>query len=550
MLARFPHGHRFMLHALLFLRISLGQLESKFKNSGWNEETKKQLHEIKTESISLKGFITRYILNTRTVIDDERLKKVAFGEKRKGKPHKTMLIVGETGVGKSTLINAMVNYMLGVESKDRIWFEVIETKEEQSDSQTHAVTVYDVFTEHCPFSLTVIDTPGFGSTKGINEDLIVAEGLHELFKCKDGVDELNVVCLVMKSSTNRLTERQHYVFNAVLSLFGNDVEKNIVLFVTHAPTKPTNAIKVIKQSKVPCALTAKGEPVHFMFNNGHCEDFNNEEISDNYQASWNLLNTTMENFLSFLQELKPINLKITEAVLKKRKQLTSSIFGIKNKIIQAEQKQKELEQTKEALKEHEKKGDHHNWEYYVDEPYNAKESIEYSLWNMFTTKAMCCRVCEANCHYPGCWWVSDLSKCSMMSKGMCTVCECPVSNHDKEGKIYVPKTRRVKKTKEDLKKKYEIESGEIKTLMSRIENDMRKMEKEKSRLVEECYECVVLMEEIALKSDSVFTLQHMDFLIEKVKETGNTARVQKLQEMKNKMEEKSSKALAALKSLQ
>ncbi|KAK2855325.1 hypothetical protein Q7C36_007194 [Tachysurus vachellii] len=76
------------------------------------------------------------------------------------------------------------------------------------------------------------------------------------------------------------------------------------------------------------------------------------------------------------------------------------------------------------------------------------------------------------------------------------------------------------------------------------------MEKEKSRLVEECYECVVLMEEIALKSDSVFTLQHMDFLIEKVKETGNTARVQKLQEMKNKMEEKSSKALAAFKSLQ
>ncbi|GAA6095183.1 uncharacterized protein LOC113647901 [Tachysurus ichikawai] len=135
---------------------------------------KRKNNYIKTERISLKGFITRYILNTRTVIDGKRLKKVAFREKRKGKPHKTMLIVGETGVGKSTLINAIVNYMLGVESKDRIWFEIIETKEQQSDSQTHAITVYDVITEHCPFSLTVIDTPGFGSTEGKNEDLIVA----------------------------------------------------------------------------------------------------------------------------------------------------------------------------------------------------------------------------------------------------------------------------------------------------------------------------------------------------------------------------------------
>ncbi|KAG7335459.1 hypothetical protein KOW79_000152 [Hemibagrus wyckioides] len=75
-------------------------------------------------------------------------------------------MVGETGVGKTTLINSMVNYMLGVESKDRIWFEVIETKENQSQSQTSTVTVYDLFTEPCPFSLTIIDTPGFLKTEG------------------------------------------------------------------------------------------------------------------------------------------------------------------------------------------------------------------------------------------------------------------------------------------------------------------------------------------------------------------------------------------------
>ncbi|GAA6095180.1 uncharacterized protein LOC113648199 isoform X1 [Tachysurus ichikawai] len=506
-----------------------------------NEDSvEEQLNKIKRESRSIKGFITRYILNTRTVIDDKNLKRVAFGVKQKNKPHKTILIVGETGTGKSTLINAMVTCMLGVQSKDRMWFEVIETKDDQTISQTHAVTVYEMFTEHCPFSLTVIDTPGFGSTDGKKEDLNVAESLLALFKSNDGVHEIDAVCLVMTSVTARLTDRQHYVFNAVLSLFGNDVEKNIVLFITHAAKKPNNTIKAIKKSKIPCALTAKGEPVYFRFDNSHCEDFDDDdEILDDYEASWNLLNTTMESFLSFLKEIKPISVKMTVAVLRNRKRLTASIFNIKDKIILTELKQKELEQTKEALEKHEKeKRDNDNFEYEVDEAYKVKVPLEYKWWHFGWKEATCCSVCEENCHYPGCWWVRDLSWCSVMYEEKCTVCtgKCHYTHHVKEGKKYVSKTRRVKKTNKDLKMKYKIKSDEKKSLMSQIKNEIKEIKKEKIRLVEECYQLVVKLEEIALKRDSVFTLEHLDFLIEKVKETGRPYQVQKLQDIKCRIE--------------
>ncbi|KAF5905952.1 septin-8-like isoform X3, partial [Clarias magur] len=498
-----------------------------------------QINKIRTNSRSKKAFITRYILNTTTIIDDDRLKRMEFGDKDESKPHKTILLVGETGVGKSTLINAMVNYMLGVESKDRIWVEIVETKEKQTDSQTHAVTVYDVFIDHSWFSLTAIDTPGFGSTEGIEEDLSIAESLHELFKSKDGVHEIDAVCLVMSSSTTRLSDRQLYIFDAVLSLFGNDVEENIVVLITHASTKPTNAIKAIKQANVVCAKTDKGEPVYFRFNNCHCEDFDDGEIFHDYMVAWDQFNTFMQAFLAFTNERPSVSLKRTEIVLKRRKQLTASVNNIKERITVAELKQIELKKTEAFLQQldtEKKINEKFIKECMVDEPYKEKVPIESNWWNFGSKEATCCSVCEENCHYPGCWWVRDLSRCSVMSEGKCTVCtgKCPYSDHVKEDKIYVVKTRRVKKTLEELKRKYENTSETVKSIISRLKSDKEEQERQKVKLVEECYQCVMTLGTIALKSDSVSIIQHMDFLIEKVKETGRPERVKRLEEIKKR----------------
>ncbi|XP_053350217.1 uncharacterized protein LOC128520156 isoform X1 [Clarias gariepinus] len=512
-----------------------------FRNEDLYTSEKEQLNQIKSNSRQKGGLITRYILNTSTIADDERLKRVVFRKKDNSKPHKTILLVGETGAGKSTLINAMVNYMLGVKSEDKIWCEIIETTENQTGSKTNVVTVYDVFTEHSPFSLTVIDTPGFGSTEGIEKDVNIAESLLELFRLKDGVHEIDAVCLVVTSVTVRLTDRQQYVFNAVLSLFGYDVEKNIVVFITHASRKPNNAIKAIKESKVPCARTDKGEPVYFRFDSFHCEDLNDEETLEDYEASWTLLHKAMGSFLTFLNEIKPISTKMTEAVLRNRKRLTASIFNMKDQITLAELKQEELKQIKEALEQLEKnRSSVDDFQIEVDEAYKEKVQIEYQWWHFGWKEATCCTVCEENCHFPGCWWVKDLSWCSVMQEKKCTVCtrRCHYTKHVKERKMYVMKTRKVKKTNEDLKRKYDTEAGDKKSLIIRLENEITEIEKEKVRLVEECYQCVVLLEGIALASDSVYTLQYLDFLIQKVKETGGTDRVRKLENMKQRADEK------------
>ena len=82
------------------------------------------------------------------------------------------MLVGATGAGKSTLINGMVNYILGVDWEDDFRFKLIadEGGTSQAHSQTKTITAYTIpHQQGSPFehTLTIVDTPGFGDTKGL-----------------------------------------------------------------------------------------------------------------------------------------------------------------------------------------------------------------------------------------------------------------------------------------------------------------------------------------------------------------------------------------------
>ncbi|XP_005953167.2 uncharacterized protein LOC102303457, partial [Haplochromis burtoni] len=200
------------------------------------------------------------------------LTRITVGEKNPKKKNKTILLVGETGAGKSTLINTLFNYSMGVKWEDQIWFQIVQEEEKsQGESQTSDVIVYEIFDfegNSLPCSLTIVDTPGYGDTGGFKCDDIIRERLLDLFRSDDGVHEVHVVGVVMKASDNRLSDRLMYSFDSVMSLFGNDVEKNIVALITHSNgTRPKNALRALKAGKFKCAKNEKNRPVYFLFNN-------------------------------------------------------------------------------------------------------------------------------------------------------------------------------------------------------------------------------------------------------------------------------------------
>uniref|UniRef100_A0A3Q2FHN9 AIG1-type G domain-containing protein n=1 Tax=Cyprinodon variegatus TaxID=28743 RepID=A0A3Q2FHN9_CYPVA len=477
--------------------------------------------------------------------------RVTLGDKNENQTNQTILLVGETGAGKSTLVNALVNYAIGVKFEDEEWNVIVEEEESRcpTESQTSEVIVYQIFGlegQTLPFSLTIIDTPGFGDTRGLERDDSVSRRLFDLFRSEDGVHEINAVGLVMKATDNRLSDRLMYVFNSVTSLFGKDLEENLVALITHSDgRKPKNALQALKAGNVK---SPNNEIIHFLFNNCQHEDRKDDreflELADQISIKG------LKNLMTFLESTKPQPLKITAEVLNERIRLTACIQNLQERIKLNELKQREIRQIEEAYENHEEEmKENRNFTIEVDEVYKEKETINGGMWLLvFLEGAVTCSVCEENCHYPGCTIAWGPGLCEVMKNGHCTVCtnKCPASHHVKDKWRYEIKTRKVQKTLEDLKEKYEKNKEECEKKSSLLENlkqENRYLEIERALLLDEAYEHVMKLEQIALNVESVSTLVHLDFLMEKMKEKGDLRKVKKLEEMKSRVNEGTKAAL-------
>ncbi|XP_063060279.1 uncharacterized protein LOC134453330 [Engraulis encrasicolus] len=490
------------------------------------------------EHLIRRGSLNCYQLPTKksSISEDGNIRRRTFGAKDSKSIIKTILLVGETGAGKTTLLNTMVNYMLGVEPKDRVWFEITEdNKKSQTESQTAVVTVYDVFVKASSLSLQIIDTPGYGSTGGIEFDLEVAESLLGLFRSEDGVHEITAVGLVVKAGQNHLTDHQTYVLSAIMSLFGQDIGKSIVPLITHSDGMSVdNVIASLDKAAVPYAKDSKsGNPVYFMFNNRQSEAYE-KGCEALHWSAWDLGYHNMELFLKFLYDSDETQVRMTEDVLRERKGLEAHVSKLKNDIEMEEGKQNELQQIQKALEENKNRiKNNENFTFPVEETFMDKAPIDLPWFvGLLTKKAMCCTTCEENCHYPGCWWVKDLSRCGVMKDGRCTVCrgKCPVSDHVKEKWFYKPKKRLVRKNSVDLRKKY----GKQENIAKNLEKEINESKVQMKDLLEESYDCILKLEDIALKKDSMCLLIHLDFLIEKMKEMEDEEKVKKLEEIQNR----------------
>ena len=142
---------------------------------------------------------------------------------------KIIMLLGAVGTGKTTLIDGMANYLLGVEWADDFRFKlIVDEGESQAHSQTEWITAYTFHHQKrslFPYTLTIIDTPGFGDTSGLERDCHITAQIKGLFSKPppDGIDHLDVIGFVTQAGLARLGPTQKYIFDSILAIFGKDI---------------------------------------------------------------------------------------------------------------------------------------------------------------------------------------------------------------------------------------------------------------------------------------------------------------------------------------
>uniref|UniRef100_A0A8C5R4L4 AIG1-type G domain-containing protein n=1 Tax=Leptobrachium leishanense TaxID=445787 RepID=A0A8C5R4L4_9ANUR len=476
----------------------------------------------------------------KTIHSESGYRKFVLGEENSAMGSKVILLVGATGSGKTTLINGMANYILGVDWNDDFRFKLVHeiTNQSEAHSQTSQVTAYEI--NHnpgykIPYSLTLIDTPGFGDTRGIEQDKKITESISKFFTSDDGIDQIDAVCFVVQASLARLTHTQKYIFNAVFSIFGKDIKDNILILINFCDGEKPPVLEAIKTGNIPCTPDSNGDPTHFKFNNSAlCANNQSSNVSFN-QMFWDMGAHSMETFFTSLGKLEAKSLKLTKEVLQERKKLEVNLQGlqpqIKAGLVKLEEIRKteiNLEQNKDLMEANK------NFEFEVEVTVPKQEEIH---GHFITNCQQCHFTCHEICQIPN---DKDKIKCAAMKDGNCTVCpgKCVWSVHFNQKYKWIYEQQKEKQTYEEIKKNYEKAHGEVMTvakIFQKLKKNYDIVKESVKSLIDKSSRSLKRLREIALRPNPLSTTEYIDLMIqteEQEAEPGYEERIQSLRDVR------------------
>lgn len=128
----------------------------------------------------------------------------------------SLLILGQTGVGKSTLVNFLTNMVRPKNLTENSFTNCPAAASASADSVTKSTNCYVI--ENSKFRFNIFDTPGFSDTNGPKQDAeSVRDILSSLFR--RNITVLNGIMLVVNGTNYRLTEPFIAVLNQILAQF-------------------------------------------------------------------------------------------------------------------------------------------------------------------------------------------------------------------------------------------------------------------------------------------------------------------------------------------
>ena len=455
--------------------------------------------------IGKKGDLDIYLYPKIDFNDSEKVKAVIF------------MVVGQTGCGKTTLLNSFINYLLGIEIEDDFRYEIIHESfgTSQSISQTSEVTVYNIKGINGLPPIQIIDTPGFGDTRGIKQDMIITSKIEKTFK--EQLNNLNAICFVAQSSNaTRLTSNQKYIFTSVLDLFGEDVKENFIAMLTFCDGGFPQVVASLEDPNCVFSTVIPHikKPWFYKFNNSAIFSSNRED--EFTKMFFKLGMKSFEEFTQKLIKLPRKSLTQSKQVLEERNRLEKCVEILTIKLRAGLDK---VEYIKGILKMVSSlKGD-------LNDSKNFTKVIKTQIirqvpvppGNYMTT----CMICSTTCH-KYCSIADDRDKrgCECISGDYCIRCKnkCHWTQHINRPYYYEDYMEEETIILTELKQKYCDSKSNLDTktqLLMRAKKDLVNLNMECINTQDLITKSINRLQEIALNK-TVFesSEEHIDLLIE------------------------------------
>ena len=209
-----------------------------------------------------------------------------------------LLLLGETGVGKSTFINAFANYLTfnsleQAQSNEPIViiptsfiltvgndFEehTVNFGEFDSSNNEHFNNIGQSVTQYCRSyvfdlkengkKLRIIDTPGFGDTRGLEQD---DRNMEHVLQYINNLSHLNAICFLLKPNSSRLNISFRTCLMQLFSFLAPTARQNIIFCFTNSRSTfytPGDTAPLLKATLVESSM----KDIPFQKENTFCFD--------------------------------------------------------------------------------------------------------------------------------------------------------------------------------------------------------------------------------------------------------------------------------------
>ena len=150
-----------------------------------------------------------------------------------------MLLIGETGSGKTSFLNLIYN--CGLVQALHVGFaegfahfrgfndiKLENAVANKMESKTSDAKLYNV--ELCGLKMGVVDTPGFGDSRGIEED---EQNVRRIIDALKEEEYLNCICLIINGRYCRMSVTLRYVLTEVTSILPREIVSNVIVVFTN-----------------------------------------------------------------------------------------------------------------------------------------------------------------------------------------------------------------------------------------------------------------------------------------------------------------------------